>query len=66
MLLKIFLLLRGGGVCCFHKLLELVDGKGHSAISKIFHGKETVNDVKTVAKFEPVLAVYLNSALTRA
>jgi len=35
-------------------------------ISEIFHGKETVNDMRTAAKFEPVLAVYLNSALKRA
>ena len=26
-------------------------------ISEIFHGKETVNDTRTVAKFEPVSSV---------
>jgi len=33
-LLKIFLLFGGGGVCCFHKLLELIDGKGHCAYKR--------------------------------
>ena len=47
-------------------LLELVDGKGPVLISEIFHGKETVNDMRTVAKFEPVFAMYLNSTLKRA